>query len=41
VMALVSLGIPRAKARESVLAARRDGGEELSVEELVKRTLRK
>ncbi len=41
VMALVSLGIPRAKARESVLAARRAGGDDLSVEELVKRALRK
>ncbi len=41
VMALVSLGIPRARARDSVLAARRDGGDDLSVEELVKRALRK
>ncbi len=41
VRALVSLGIPQASAREAVLAVRRDGGEDLTIEELIKRALRK
>lgn len=41
VLALVSLGVNRAEAREAVLAASRDAGCELSIEELIKRALRK
>ena len=41
VRALVSLGIPQASAREAVLAVRRECGEDLSIEELIKRALRK
>jgi len=41
VRALVSLGIAQASAREAVLAVRRECGEDLSIEELIKRALRK
>ena len=41
VLALVSLGVGRAEAREAVLEAERDAGCGLSIEELIKRALRK
>jgi Holliday junction DNA helicase RuvA len=41
VLALVSLGVGRAEAREAVVAATRDAGGDLSIEELIKRALRK
>ncbi len=41
VLALVSLGVPRAAAREAVLAVRREAGDDIPVEELVKRALRR
>jgi Holliday junction DNA helicase RuvA len=41
VLALVSLGVTRAHAREAVLKVRRDAGADLPIEELVKRALRK
>jgi Holliday junction DNA helicase RuvA len=41
VLALVSLGVGRAEAREAVLDAQRDAGGDLSIEELIKRALRK
>lgn len=41
VLALVSLGVARAEAREAVLEAQRDSGCDLSIEELIKRALRK
>jgi Holliday junction DNA helicase RuvA len=41
VLALVSLGVGRAEAREAVLEAQRDAGCDLSIEELIKRALRK
>ncbi len=41
VLALVSLGVNRASAREAVLKARREGGDDLPVEELIRRALRK
>jgi Holliday junction DNA helicase RuvA len=41
VRALTALGIPQASAREAVLAVRRECGEDLSIEELIKRALRK
>jgi len=41
VLALVSLGVGRADAREAVLQAQRDGGGDLPIEELIRRALRK
>ncbi len=41
VRALVSLGIQQGAARDAVLAVRRECGEDLSIEELIKRALRK
>lgn len=41
VRALTALGIPQGSAREAVLAVRRECGEDVSVEELIKRALRK
>ena len=41
VLALVSLGVGRVEARDAVLEAQRDGGQDLSIEEIVKRALRK
>jgi len=41
VLALVSLGVNGASAREAVLKARREGGDDLPVEELIRRALRK
>jgi Holliday junction DNA helicase RuvA len=41
VLALVSLGVGRVEARDAVLEAQRDAGCDLSIEELIKRALRK
>jgi Holliday junction DNA helicase RuvA len=41
VLALVSLGVGRAEARDAVVEAQREAGSHLSIEELVKRALRK
>lgn len=41
VLALVSLGVGRAEARDAVLQAQRDGGGDLPIEELIRRALRK
>jgi Holliday junction DNA helicase RuvA len=41
VLALVSLGVDRAKARETVLRVQREAGCDLPAEELIKRALRK
>ena len=41
VLALMSLGVKREKAREAVLAVQRECGPDLPVEEIIKRALRK
>jgi len=41
VLALMSLGVKREKAREAVLAVQREFGADLDIEEIIKRALRK